>query len=94
MANILRHHTAIEAADAHPFARQGGHLTIIQEDDLPRVVQHRRHIRGQEIRPLAQAHHQRAAGARPDDGIGVVRTQDRDGIGAYHLSQRPDARPP
>jgi hypothetical protein len=85
MTDILRHHLAVEAADTHPFARQGSHLAIVQEDDIPRVVQHRGHIRGQEISPLAETHHKWAAGARPDHGIGVVRTQDSDGIGPYHL---------
>ena len=86
MSNVLRHDPSIETGDAHPFTRQRRHLAIVQEDDLPRVIgQHRRYIRGEEISPLAETYHKWATGARPDDGIGVVRTQNSDGIGPHHL---------
>jgi hypothetical protein len=44
MADIFSDRLPIEGRDAYPFARQRGHLAIVQEDDLTGVVQDRRDI--------------------------------------------------
>src|SRR5687768_15880983 len=38
MADIFSDRLPIEGRDAYPFARQRGHLAIVQEDDLTGVV--------------------------------------------------------
>ena len=84
---------ALAIEHAYALARDLGDVAFLQEHELARDGQQRRHVGGDEVLADADAEHDRAAGARDDDAVGVLARQHGERIGAIELGDGGAARP-
>ena len=69
--------------------RDHGHLAIVEVDDLSRVLDDRRDVGCEEVLPIADPDHERAALAGPHDRSRLVGAHHRDPIRAFDVRERP-----
>ena len=65
-----------------PFGGDDGDLAVLHISDLPRVPEHRGHVRGDEAAALAVAEQQRRVLARGDEAVGQIGAQDAERVSA------------
>ena len=80
---------AVSVINLHAGQGHIGHIALFQKDDITGGRKHCRDIRGDEVFTFAQADQERAAHARGDQALGFVAVDDRDGISAFQILDRP-----
>ena len=85
VAPLLR---AVERDDARAVRRDVGDVALVEDDDVLRVLEDRRHVAGDEALPVTEADDERHVHAGTDDPVGMVGVHDADGVGAAHVPQR------
>ena len=80
-------HLGIEVV--HRVCGEDGDLPVLQIDHVPGVLDDGRHVGGDEVPLRAEAQDQGALLPGGDEGVGVVRADDAEGVGALHPPQDP-----
>ena len=82
MLMLLLHRLEHIVVDLDAVGGDDGDLTVVHIGDVPGVLDHGRHIRGQEVEPVAIAQDQRAVLSGGDEGTGIVAADDAKAVGA------------
>ena len=86
---LLRDRAHLGVQVVHGLRRQDGDLPVLQVDHVPGVLDDSRHVGGEEVSLRTEAQDQGALLPGGDEGVGVVRADDAQGVGALQPPQDP-----
>ena len=86
-ADALAERDVVDGGDAQAVAGQQRDLVVVQVDDLARMLDYRRAVRGHHMLAVADADQERAAAARGDELVGIVAAQHQQAEGAAYVVQ-------
>ncbi len=88
VVDLLVQLLALQRIDADPGGREDRELLVFQIEDVPRMVQNRGDVRGDEILAFPDSDNQRAVFADRDDFVRLLDRDDAERVAALHHGGR------